>query len=308
MILHRGYKYRCYPTAEQIAMLDDWQGKQRFLWNVANAQRIQAAQRCRMKNPQPTAIDQINELKGLRALYPWLADVSQMAQAQLLVFLDLSWQRHYGGKTGRPEFKRKGRDRAPVAVAKDYALEGTGRKRHVKFPKLGLLEIVYHRPHKGVMRTCAITQDGDAYYVSFSCEVEVKTPVPSTKPPVGCDRGVKNTIALSTGYILPNPKHAEASEKQLKRAQRKAAKKQKGSNNQKKAYAEVGRIYRTVKRQRNHVLHVESKRLATLESSRVACYCMPWRWVVRSRTWLASDLIGWSSRNEPCRSVAELGG
>ncbi len=263
MLIHRGFKYRFYPTPEQVALLDDWQGKQRFLWNAANAQYEHVSARCKADSWRgPNAISQIYELTELRKEYPWLAEVPRDVQAQLLIELNLAWQRLFKGIADRPQFKRKGRDRAPVIAPHDFRLEGEGRKRHVVFPKLGRLAIIYHREHVGKMNKCAISRDGDAWYVSIGCAVEVDAPPVSTKPIVAYDRGVTNTIAGSDGSIVKNPKHAERSAKRTKRLQRAASRKKKGSNNQKKAYARAARAQRKVKRQRTHFLHVESKKVA----------------------------------------------
>jgi putative transposase len=263
--IHRGYKYRCYPTVEQVSLLDDWQGKQRFLWNLANSQYEHAYSRCRADRWRlPNAIGQIYELTTLREMLPWLRDVPRDVQNQLLIELNLAWQRFVKGIAGRPQFKRKGKHRAPVIGPnpKSFRLEGDGRKRHVVFPKLGSLSIVYHRPHPGKMTKCAVSLDGDAYYVSIGTLVEVDDPPVSTKPMVAYDRGVTNTIAGSDRTVVRNPKHAEKSHKRKVRLQRKAAKKQKGSKNQKNAYARAARCDRKVRRQRNHFLHVVSKNIA----------------------------------------------
>ena len=61
--IHRGYKYRCYPTVEQVELLGDWQGKQRFLWNLANAQYEYAYSRCRADRWRlPSAVGQSYDL------------------------------------------------------------------------------------------------------------------------------------------------------------------------------------------------------------------------------------------------------
>ncbi len=263
MDIHRGYKYRCYPTVEQVELLGDWQGKQRFLWNLANAQYEYAYSRCRADRWRlPSAVGQIYELTTLREMLPWLRDVPRDVQNQLLIELNLAWQRFVKGIAGRPQFKCKGKHRAPVIAPQDYRLEGEGRKRHVVFPKLGTLSIICHREPVGKMTKCAVSQDGDAYYVSIGAVVEADDPPVSTKPMVAYDRGVTNTIAGSDGSIVRNPKHDEKSHKRKVRLQRKAAKKQKGSNNQKKAYARAARCDRKVRRQRNHFLHVLSKDIA----------------------------------------------
>ena len=129
MDIHRGYRYRCYPTAEQVALLDDWQGKQRFLWNLANAQYEHAYSRCRADRWRlPSAVGQIYELTTLREMLPWLRDVPRDVQNQLLIELNLAWQRFVKGIAGRPQFKCKSKHRAPVIAPQDYRLEGEGRR------------------------------------------------------------------------------------------------------------------------------------------------------------------------------------
>jgi hypothetical protein len=40
VLLHRGYRYRIYPTPAQVERLTGWEAALRFLWNVANEQRV----------------------------------------------------------------------------------------------------------------------------------------------------------------------------------------------------------------------------------------------------------------------------
>ena len=58
----------------------------------------------------PTAFNQINQLKELRADLPWLADVPRNVCTQLLVELDKAFQRCFRRLARAPRFKRKGRD------------------------------------------------------------------------------------------------------------------------------------------------------------------------------------------------------
>lgn len=89
MLLQRSYRFRVYPTAEQVERLAQWDGALRFLWNVALEQRFQAhGRRCGPDKRYPSAFDQINELTELRAMLPWLADVPRNVCAQVLVELD----------------------------------------------------------------------------------------------------------------------------------------------------------------------------------------------------------------------------
>lgn len=262
VLLIRSYRYRVYPTPEQAERLRQWDGALRFLWNVAHEQREHAGRRARADRRAPTAFDQINELTALRAELAWLADLPRDVSAQVLVELDLAWQRYFKGVADRPRFKRKGRDASPIVAPQHFRVEGEGRGGRVVFPKLGALRAVIHRPLGGNAKRCALVRDGDAWFASVACEVEIPDAPPSRKPPVAIDRGVALLLADSDGGTLANPRHAEKLRARIARAQRAAARRQKGSKNQQKARARVATLQRTVRRQRAHVLHVASKHYA----------------------------------------------
>ena len=150
----------------------------------------------------PTAFDQINELTELRAELPWLADVPRNVCSQLLVELDKAWQRCFKRLGKRPRWKRKGLDSLGLCEPhpKAWRLDGN----IVRFPKLGSIRAVVHRPLEGKPKTCTVKRDGDQWFVSIVCLVEVEAPQPKTEPVIAIDRGVTNVIADSDGLLL-NP-------------------------------------------------------------------------------------------------------
>lgn len=260
MILRRGFRYRLYPTPEQVLRLNQWGGACRFLWNLAQAQRLQAMGRPKDERKYHTAFDQINELTDLRAEVEWIADVPRNVLTQVLVELDRAWQRCFKGLGKRPLFKRKGRNQAPLIEPHSKLFRVQGES--VVFPKLGAIPAVIHRAIEGKAKTCAIVRDGDAWFACIACEVELPEPTPSTKPAVAIDLGVVNLIADSNGRTVPNPRPFEQNRRRLARGQRKVARRKKGSKNQHKARTKVARLQRKVRRQRDHILHVESNHYA----------------------------------------------
>ena len=256
----KAFRYRVYPTREQVACLDAWESALRFLWNLALEQRKLGFARPRDERCYPTAFDQINELTELRASLPWLADVPRNVCSQLLVELDRAWQRCFA-KLGRaPRWKRKDRDSLGFCEPhpKIWRVDGT----NVRFPKLGTLRTVMHRPLEGKPKTCSLKHDGDQWFVSIVCELDIAESPPREGPIVAIDRGIANFGATSDGAIIDNPKHLEASLKRLAHAQRTVSRRKKGSKNREKAKVRVARIHRKVRRQRDHFLHVQSARLA----------------------------------------------
>lgn len=242
----------------QIERIIAWESALRFLWNLAMEQRLLGLSR----SPERylTAFDQISELTALRADLPWLADVPRNVCAQLLVELDLAWQRCFQKLAKAPHFKRKGRDVLAFTEPhpKIWRLDGD----KIYFPKLGALRAVVHRPLEGTPKTCTLKRDGDQWFVSIVCEIERPDPPPRIVPVVAIDRGVVNLIADSDGRLVPSPRYLEHSLDRLARAQRVVARRRKGSKNREKAKRREARLHRKVRRQRDHFLHVESARYA----------------------------------------------
>jgi putative transposase len=72
---------------------------------------------------------------------------------------------------------------------------------------------------------------------------------------VGVDMGIKSMMVLSDGTIYENPKALRTHLKQLKRLQRSLSRKQKGSNNRKKAQAKVARKHYRITTIRKNAIH-----------------------------------------------------
>jgi putative transposase len=222
------------------------------LWNLAHEQRCLGLGRPRDERRFYTAFDQISELTPLRAELPWLADIPRNVCAQLLVELDKAWQRCFKRVGRKPRWKRKGRDFLGLTEPhpKVWRLDGT----LLRFPKLGHLRTVLHRPLEGKSKTCTLRREGDQWFASILCESEVDEPLPRTVPLVALDRGVINIVADSDGCIVKSPRFYEQALKRLARAQRVVSRRKKGSNNRSKAKLRVAKLHRKVGRQREHVI------------------------------------------------------
>jgi putative transposase len=254
------FRFRVYPTPAQVARLDAWESALRFLWNLALEQRRMGLARPRDERRYPTAFDPIHELTELRAEWPWLADVPRNVCSQLLVELDQAWQRCFAKLARAPRCKRRGRHSLGFCEPhpKTWRIDGS----RVRFPKLGTLRTVMHRPLDGKPKTCALTRDGDPWFATIVCELDVVEPAPREGPIVAIDRGIANFGATSEGDMIANPKNLKASLKRLAHAQRTVSRRKKGSKNREKTKRRVARIHRKVRRQRDHFLHVQSVRLA----------------------------------------------
>jgi putative transposase len=253
VLIHKGFRYRIYPTPQQEARLVAWESALRWLWNLANEQRRMGYARPRGERRFPTAFDQMRELTDLRAELHWLADVPRDVSSQLLVELDTAWQRCFKHISTPPRWKRKGLDFLGVTEShsKKWRIEGDV----LHFPKLGPMRAVIHRVPTGKPKRCTIRREGDQWFASLLYEVEVAEPVCRAEPIAAIDRGVINAIADSDGRLIPNPRFYERSLKRLARAQRTVSRRKKGSKNREKAKLKVARLHRKVRRQREHFVH-----------------------------------------------------
>ncbi len=308
VLIHKAFRYRVYPTPEQIVRLAAWDNALRFLWNLGLEQRRIGLSRCGGDKRYPTAFDQINELASLRAELPWLADVPRNVCAQLLVELDKAWSRCFAKLARAPRWKRKGLDALGLCEPhpKVWRLDGS----MIRFPKLGNLRAVVHRPPVGKPKTCALREEAGQWFASLIYETEVAEPAARTSPVVAIDRGVVNTIADSDGNITVNPKHLDAIAKQLARAQRNVSRKKKGSKNREKAKHRVAVLHRKVRRQRDHVLHEISARLSKSHAI-VVVEKLQIGNMVKANRGLARSILGagWGRLVEQLRyKTAALGG
>ena len=260
MRIVKAFRFRVYPTPEQVDRLHAWQSALRFLWNLALEQRRIGLSRCGDDKRYLTAFDQIHELTRLRAELPWLADVPRNVCNQLLVELDRAWQRCFAKLARRPRWKRKGRDSLSCCEPhpKVWRVDGST----LRFPKLGNLRAVLHRPLEGTLKTCTLKNDAGQWFASVVCEVDVVDPVPRSEPVVAIDRGVVNLVGDSDGRLeLSHDFYGKAMQR-LALAQRSLSRKRKGSKNREKAKARVAILHRTVRRQREQLLHTLSAQYA----------------------------------------------
>ncbi len=259
MQIHKRFNYRVYPNKSTEHRLGQWNSALKQLWNLANEQRRNGYGRPNGEKIYPTAFDQGKELTELRKIAPWIKDVPRHVCVSILDRLEKAWKRCFEQISSTPRWKKKNDCVSFSEFDKTY-FNVIGNK--LKFPKLYPMKIVLSRPLEGKPKSCTIFKDGDQWFASIECEIDLPDPAPRTEPRVGIDRGTTNIIADSDRRLVINPKFFEASMKQLARAQRTVSRRVKGSKNQEKANNKVMRLHRKIRRQRDHFLHVESTHYA----------------------------------------------
>ncbi len=106
-----------------------------------------------------------------------------------------------------------------------------------------------------------ISREVDRWFVTFFIKDNLSIPeLPSLNQIeeneiIGVDLGIKELAITSDGETFQNPKVYQKYLKRLKRYQRRVSRKQKGSNNRKKAVLKLGRLHRKIRNVRKDTIN-----------------------------------------------------
>jgi putative transposase len=129
--------------------------------------------------------------------------------------------------TGLSRFRSKNRYDSFTYPQTGFKLNG-----RLWLSKIGNIKIKLHRPIKGEIKTLTIKRENDRWYACFSVVVE-PMPLPANDKAVGVDVGLSSFAVLSDGTEIENPHLLKKRLKQLRRAQRRDARR--------KSFRSVGR-------------------------------------------------------------------
>ena len=261
----RAYKYRFYPTVEQQQILAQTFGCCRFVYNWGLSTRKTAY----FQHGQSLYYNDLAALlPALKEQYPWLRDVSAVPLQQALRHLDRAFVNFFEGRAQYPTFKKKHNEQSSTYASNAF----TWDEKVLTLAKMNVpLDIHWHRPlpKGGKPSSVTITKDGaNRYFVSILVTEDIES-LPVLKKMIGLDLGIKSMVALSTGETVGNPKYFAKDEKKLARAQRRHARKKKGSKNRQKARLKVAKIHARVADRRRDYQHKLSTRI--VHENQVMC-------------------------------------
>lgn len=258
--MYKAFKYRLSPNQEQEVLLSKHFGHCRFLWNLALETKTNAYLSAKVNYSR---FDLQKQLVDLKKECEWLKEVNSQSLQSVLQNLDLAYKKFFKG-AGFPKFKSKHRKQS-FHVPQNVKVEDS-RLVIPKFKKKGI-KIKLHRPLQGTIKSATISRTSTGkYFVSILCDTGAEcSPKPkiSDDTTIGIDLGIKDFAVTSEGEIIENPKFLRDNIERLKVLQRRASKKQKGSNNRKKANNRVALMHEKIKNQRQDFLHKLSSRLVS---------------------------------------------
>jgi putative transposase len=253
--VRKTFKYQLCPTREQGRALDRTLMRCRHVYNAAIGERREA---WRMRGVSVTYYQQKAELPDIKAAMPEYAEVHSQVMQDVVLRVERAFQAFFqrikvGRTPGYPRFH--GRDRYTSFTYPQFGHGATLDNGVLVLSKIGRIALRWSRPLEGTPKTVTIRREADGWYVAFSCAEVPCQPLPSTGQETGVDLGLASFATLADGSQIANPRIFRVAEMRLKRAQRRVARRQRGSRRRHKAVHLLAKAHQHVRRTRADFHH-----------------------------------------------------
>ena len=253
--MYKSYKFRMYPTMEQIIIINKTFGCYRFIYNYF-------LDKCK-NNKFIKAYDMCNELKEMYNKYEWLKEVDSCSLRCAIFNLEDAYKNFFNKRANYPIFKNKYNRQTyrtncirSSYKGKNYSnIKIDMKSKKIKLPKLGLIDIRGYRNleriNSNIINATIIYESTGKYYVSVVAdETEVIEKRVKPRSIVGIDLGIKDLVVTSSGEKYKNPREIQKYEMRIKRIQRKLSRQVRFSNNYYKTKKRLARLYEKLKNSR----------------------------------------------------------
>ncbi len=295
------YNYRLYPTPSQQQALARAFGCARVVFNDGLRARQQARENGdRYVSDGDLSRQVITNAKSTpeRA---WLGEVSSVVLQQALADLNMAYRNFFASISGKrrgrkmapPRFRSRKDNRQAVRFTKNarFGVLDNGRLR---LPKIGDVPVRWSRNLAAEPSSVTVIRDAAGrYFASFVVQT-TSEPLTETDSEVGIDLGLTHFAVLSDGTKVTAPKFLRRAARKLRRLQQDLSRKQRGSQNRKKAVVKVARAHARVADTRRDWQH---KLSTAIIRDNQAVYVEDLCVVGLGRTWLAKSVhdAGWAS-------------
>lgn len=257
--MNKAIKYRLYPTTEQTVMFAKTFGFCRKVYNLMLADKITFYK----TNGTMLTTTPAQYKKD----YPFLKEVDSLALANEQLHLQTAYKNFFRDKKiGFPKFKSAKHSRKSYTTNNQNGTI-TIFDNAIKFPKVGKVKAKIHRHplDNWKVKSATISQDSDGkFYASVLFEYEeIVTSVAISDSVIGLDYKSDGLYMDSNGYS-PEGYHKfyRQNQEKLAHAQRKLKHMAVGSNNYKKQQRRIAKIQKHTSNQRLDYLHKKSTEIA----------------------------------------------
>ena len=254
----RTYKFELHPNLDQAKKLHDAFGACRWVYNKM-IQKIHEDGFC-------TRNDLCYFLMELKESEKWLYLYHSKMLHMVAVHIDgaqkaLIGLRKNGHKTGNLKFATLSKYNTITYNQSGFEINGG----FLHLSKIGKIKVIQHRkiPENSEIKQITISKSkSNKWHACVTFYVDYILPKINLRNAIGIDVGIRNFAYDSDGYKTPNPLNLQKMLKPLRRIQRKMDRRQKGSNNRKKAVRFYQIIHERVRNRRRDFLHKLSTQYA----------------------------------------------
>lgn len=253
--MYRAFKYRLYPTPNQVRELEIALNTHRHVYNAALLNRKMAWE---IERRSLSYEDQSRWYTGRRKENPWCAKTNFSSAQATLRRLDHAFQMFFrrvktGQKPGYPRFKGRDRFNSIIFPAYRDGIRLTDGRLYVQH--VGKIKIKMHRPIEGTIKTVTVLREADKWFVSFLCDFGNVSVPRKTGPEIGIDVGLEHFLTDSDGCHEVNPQYLKEALPELRRKDRAVSRKKKGGHNRRKAVKQIRAVYAKVRHCREDHRH-----------------------------------------------------
>lgn len=254
MLQHKSFKFRIYPTPEQIVLMRKTLGCCRFVFNHLLEQWNGMFQATGKGLSYETCASQIPIMKRQ---WPWLKEVDSIALQSAVRNLADGFHRFLKKQNDRPRFKSR---KHPMQSYTTRFTNGNiaAWEHHIQLPKIGLVRYAKSREIEGRILSATIRlAPSGKWFVAVVCEVDIQ-PLPATEGMLGIDVGIKQLAVTSDGLAVENPRYSIRYESMLTKWQRIMARRKQGGSNWRKAEQKVASIHERIRNSRMDAIHKQT--------------------------------------------------
>lgn len=247
------YNYRIHPGVDQCQSLAKAFGCARTGFNDALRLRRQSREQGLPHISDKELSKHVITQAKATPERAWLREVSAVVLQQALADADSAYRNFLASITGRrkgpkvapPRFRSRKDSRQSIRFTKNarFAITPGGALR---LPKIGDIRVAWSRPLPSEPSSVTVLKDAlGRYFASFVVQTSDE-PLPEVSSEVGVDLGLTHFLVTSDGRKVDNPRFLRGAERRLRKAQQSLARKEKGSQNRKKAVVRVARAHAKV--------------------------------------------------------------
>ncbi|NYF60118.1 RNA-guided endonuclease InsQ/TnpB family protein [Micromonospora purpureochromogenes] len=262
------YNYRVYPTPAQQASLARAFGCARVVFNDGLRARQQAREAGEAYLSDGDLSKRVITQAKQTPEREWLGEVSAVVLQQALADLNVAYRNFFtsisgkrqGRKVAPPRFRSRKDNRQAIRFTANARFKVLDNGR-LRLPKIGDLAVRWSRHLPAAPTSVTVIRDAAGRYFASFVVVAADDPLPPVDAEVGIDLGLTHFAVLSNGKKVAAPKFLRRAARKLRRLQQDLSRKQRGSNNRKKAVVKVARAHARVADSRRDWQHRLSTRI-----------------------------------------------